>query len=199
MVTIVLLTLLPSCGESASDAYYRGRADGIAETQGQAAVAREEGRQLGFKQGYEAARPPAATAAPQGLMRTASLVVMVLGMVKIVLSLAVFVLLLILDSVSGFERFAKMLATSLGMVIVFWLSNSVTVGFSRPLTEAILAPAASTPLGKLITGLVAAVVIWGGLWFLEFIGQASEGHMYVQTAFVLIASAIISVLVPLFI
>jgi len=205
-VRVILLASLvipiASC-ESEGDAYKRGYAEGhrrgVTDAQADTAAAREEGRLAGFKEGYEAVRPTAAPTAPTGARLALSIIVTILGMAKIVLSLLMFSLLLILDSSSSVERLAKMIATSLAMIVVFWLSNTFTVGFSQPLTDALLGPASNTPTGKLLTGLVAAVVTWAGLWTLEGVAKRSEDHAYVQTGLVFMASVIVSILVPLFV
>jgi hypothetical protein len=177
-----LVITMASCGESASSAYNRGyeegHSSGVAAAKGDTAAAREEGRLVGFKEGYEAARPAAATTAPTGVWRTLSIIVMTLGMAKIVLSLLVLILLLILDNSSDSERLAKMTATSLGAVVVFWLSNTFTVRFSQPLANALLGPAASTSTGKLLTALVAVVATWAGFWAFEGIAK-TERRLYI--------------------
>lgn len=197
-----LVIMMASCAESESSAYKRGYSDGqksgAEAVREDTAAVREQGRQAGFKEGFEAARPTAGTTAPAGVWRAVSIIIMILGMVKIVLSLVVFILLLILDSPSRHEKLAKMVATSLGTIVVFWLSNTFTVGFSQPLIDVLLGPAAGTSTSKLLTGLAAALFTWAGLWAIELIVGWSEEHIYVQTVLVFLASAIVSILIPLF-
>lgn len=194
----MLALTLSACGESSGDAYRRGFSEGYDDAKVDEKIAREEGRRAGFKEGYEAARPPSGIAPPKGKLRTFSLAAMVAGMVKVVLSFVVFTLILILQSSSWPERFAKILATSFAVILVFWMSSAITMGFSRSLNDVLLATGATSPFGKLGTGLLAALLMWTFLWVLELLVVGSKGHPYLQTLYVVVSSAVVTVLIPLF-
>jgi hypothetical protein len=198
VVAYVLVLALSACGESSGDAYRRGYTKGYDGAKIDENIAREEGRRTGFKDGYEAARPPSGIAAPKGKLRTFSLVAMVAGMVKVVLSFVVFTLILIFQSSSWPERVAKILATSFAVILVFWMSSGITVGFSRSLNDVLLARGATSPFGKLGTGLLAALLMWTFLWILELFVVGSKGYPYLQTVYVVVSSAVVTVLIPLF-
>jgi hypothetical protein len=191
-----------ACGESPDDAYRRGLRDGYDVTQAQLDNAREEGHRAGlaegYRTGYEAARPPSGVAPPKGPWRTVSMIATITGLAKIILSFVIFALILIIKSSSWFERSAKIIATSLSVIIIFWLSSSLTVGFSRPVADIMLAPGATTALGKLAMGMLAAVLMWVMLWGMTRLISKSDGHLYLQLAYVMVSAAVITILVPVF-
>lgn len=197
LACVVLLTLA-ACGESSQDAYSRGFQNGYDAAKIDESAAREEGRQTGYKQGYETARPPNGVMPPPGGWLVVSTVAMILGMAKVVLSLVVFTIAIIIQSASWPERMAKIIATSLAVILVFWLSSGITVGFSRPIYALILAPGGTSPLTKLAIGLAAAVGMWLLLWALDFLVSSSKGHVYLQTLYVVLSTAIVTILVPTF-
>lgn len=200
MYALACALMLPmaACDESPRDAYSRGFNDGAESARATADTAREEGHRAGFKEGFETARPPSGITPPKGAWLTASIVAMILGMVKIILSFVIFILILIVRSASWPERAAKIIATSLAVILVFWLSNSLTLGFSRSVNDIILAPASTTALGKLGTGVLAAIIMWALLWVLDTLASASRGHAYLQTGYVLVSTSVVTILIPIF-
>jgi hypothetical protein len=198
MILLVGLAFVASC-ETDSAAYKRGYSDGY--QQGGAGVDSERAKsyQDGFKAGFEAARPSAGTTQPTGVLRTLSIVVFILGMVKIVFSLIFFIVILMLDSKLRSERVAKILATTLAALVVFWVSHISSVGISERLSDIALVPAATTGVGKVLVGVLAAALAWLSLWLLERMVQGSEGQAEVQTLLVFAASTLVAVLIPFFV
>lgn len=202
MILLIGLTSATSC-ESDSAAYRRGYSTGYQEGKSEGRQGLESERTQsyndGFKAGFEAARPSAGTSQPTGFRKTLSTVVMMLGMGKIVFSLIFFVVILMFDSPLRSERIAKILATTLAALVVFWVSHISSVGIAERLSDILLKPAATTAIGKILLGLLAAVLVWLCLWLLERWVQASEGNAEVQTFLVFAASALVSVLIPFFV
>lgn len=202
MISLIGLASVTSC-ESDSAAYKRGYSAGYQEGSAGLESQRAESHQAGFKAGYEAgfeaARPSARTTQPAGFLKTVSIVVMVFGMVKIVFSLVFFIGILILDSTIWTERFAKILATTLAALVVFWVSHISSVGLSDRLSEVALGPAATTLVAKVGVGLLAAALAWLSLWLLERVVQESKGRAELQTLLVFVASVVVAVLIPFFV
>jgi hypothetical protein len=202
-IAVLIGTLVMSgCGESPDQAYRRGFDDGHDVSQARLEDAREEGHRAGleegYRTGYEAARPPSGVAPPIGAWRTVSMAATVFGLAKIVLSFVVFALILIVKSSSWFERSAKIISTSLSVIIIFWLSSSVTLGFSRPVADIMLAPGPTTAFGKIAVGVVAAVLMWAILWGMTRLISKSEGHLYLQLIYVMVSAAVVTILIPVF-
>ena len=200
-VSIAVLAFA-GCGESPDDAYRRGFRDGHDVAQASLDNAREEGPRAGlaegYRAGYEAARPPSGVAPPTGAWRTVSMAATIIGLAKIILSFVVFALFLIVKSSSWFERSAKIISTSLSVIIIFWLSSSLTVGFSRPVADIMLAPGATTAFGKVATGALAAVLMWTMLWGMTRLISKSKDHLYLQLLYVMVSAAVVTILVPVF-
>jgi len=200
--TLIGILALAACGESPDDAYRRGFRVGQDVAQARLEDARDEGHRAGlaegYRAGYEAARPPSGLAPPKGPWRTVSMVATIVGLAKIILSFVAFALILIVKSSSWFERSAKIIATSLSVIIIFWLSSSLTVGFSRPVADIMLAPGATTAFGKIAMGTLAAVLMWVMLWTMTRLISKSKGHLYLQLAYVMVSAAVVTILLPVF-
>ena len=132
------------------------------------------------------------------IWRVASQVITFVGLAKIVLSLVVFTLSLIVKSSTDSERWAKVVATSLSVLVLFWITNSLSVDLGRNTQALLLAPAAGTPTGKLLAGAVAAACTWAFFWFLEKLARAVEDNRYIQTCLVFVSSGVVAVIVPVF-
>jgi hypothetical protein len=204
--TLVILLIGLASGascETDSAAYQRGHAVGYQEgyQKGREGLdtERTQSYQDGFKAGFEAARPSAGTTKPAGVLGTVSIIVMILGMLKIIGSLVFFILILMMDSTLRSERIAKILATSLAALVVFWMSHISSVGVSERLANIVLKPAATTVVGKILSGVLAAALAWLALWLLERLVQASERKAELQTLLVFAASALVAVLIPFFV
>lgn len=200
---MLLIGLASVACETDSAAHQRGYSEGYQQgyQEGRAGLdsERTQSYQDGFKAGFEAARPSSGTTQPTGFLRTLSIVVMILGMVKIVFSLIFFIVILMLDSTVWTERVAKILATSLAALVVFWVSHISSVGLSERLSDIVLKPAVTTAVGKVLVGVLAATLAWLSLWLLERMVQESEGQAKVQTLLVFAASAVLAVLIPFFV
>lgn len=186
---------LVSC-ESDSSAYKRGWSDGY---QAGVEYERVHAYQDGYQAGFEAARPSNTTTQPAGVFRIIYIVVTILGMVKIVVWLLIFISVLIHDSKEKSERMAKIIAIPLATLVVIWLSNISTAGFSEQLRDIALVPTPTIFGFKLLIGLAAAAGMWAGLCMVEFAFLLSEDSATIGTFFVFIASAVISIFVPFFV
>lgn len=133
---------------------------------------------------------------PTGVWRIVSNLVVLLGVLKIVLSLGIFTIRLIVDSKSESERWAKMVATSLGVLVVFWIVNSIFVGFTRPIEQYLLSPASTSPIGKLLSGMLAGFLTWLSFRCLEILVISLYGHRYLQTLFAFASSACLATIAP---
>ena len=193
-----LAVSLARCSDTSN--YNAGYANGF--VQGRAAsdsAQRASGYEEGFRAGFAEARPGSLGSVPTGVWKVVSILIAVLGILKIVGSLVLFTVILIVRGRSDLERFAKMLATTLGVIIVFWITNSLTNGFAKTFSDIALSPAGTSPGAKTSAGIIAAGVTYLSFWILEVAAKISRNHDYVETLLVLFSSGLVTILVPLFI
>lgn len=174
--------------------YEAGREAGIAEARPQIL---KEGYDAGYADGFEAARP-GTSGRPTGLWRFLILGAALLGVIKILGSLVLFTLIVILKSQNSYETTAKALVTSLSLIVIFWLSHSLTIGFSTTLEEIFLKGGAETTLGKIFWGTVGTLGMYVFLYTLEILVKRTQGHRNLQAICVFVSSFAALVLAPFF-
>lgn len=174
--------------------YEAGRDAGIEEARPQI---RKEGYDIGYADGFDAARP-GTSGRPTGLLRFLIIGAALLGMIKILGSLVVFTLIVIFKSQNSYETTAKFLVTTLSVIVLFWLSHSLTIGFSTTLEEIFLKGGAGSTLGKTLWGAVGAMGMYVFLYTLEMLVKRTKGHRNLQAICVFVSSFAALVLVPFF-
>ncbi|MBM3744975.1 MAG: hypothetical protein FJW34_04170 [Acidobacteria bacterium] len=177
--------------------YDAGREAGAAEVRAQIKNAYDEAYHAGYTAGFEAARPGTGRR-PTGVWLYLTLGAAILGMAKIVVSLVVFTLLLILRSQNPYETAAKAIVTSLSALVLFWLSNSLTIGFSTTLDAIFLSAGAGNTLGKIVWGLIGAGGMYAFLRVLEYLIKHTEEHRNLQAICVFVSSFVAAVLTLFF-
>jgi len=177
--------------------YEAGRGVGIAEVQPQIKEAYDKGYAAGYTTGFEAARPGTGRE-PTGVWLYLTLGAAILGMAKIVISLVAFTLLLIFRSQNAYEIAAKAMVTSLSALFLFWLYNSLTIGFATTLDEIFLSAGAGSFLSKLAWGLVGGGGMYGFLWLLESLVKQTKGRRNLQAICIFISSFVAAVLTMFF-
>lgn len=157
----------------------------------------QHGYNDGYAEGFRAARPGRGGHLT-GLWKYVAVVAAYIGMVKILGALIIFTLALIFESANGTEIFAKIFVSNLALIVLYWLSYSLTIGFSGALEGWLLRPGAEGGLEKIILGLFGAFGMYMFLWLLELLGEKTEGHRVVQSICIFASTFATAVLIGFF-
>ena len=142
--------------EKSTHAYTLGYEEGRADGKKAESDNFKNGYNKGYVAGYEAVRPGAGSRLDSPGTAVA-ITIALFGFLKIAAVIAWFTGTLIRRSSSNYELSAKILATALAFIVLFWFENSLSVGFSTTLDDVLFRGAMPARDGKIFWGMAGAI------------------------------------------
>lgn len=201
ILIVCSVALMTGCDSPEIDRYSREFKSGYQEGYDKGLTEGNEFKQgydKGYVEGFESARPGSG-GHPTGIWRILAIAASVLGLSKIILSLLIFTVYVVFRSETWHETTAKAIVTSLALLVLFWLSNSLTIGFTSTLDDLFLKAGAGNPIMKIVWGVLGIIGMYALLSVLWNVAKKIEGHPYFQAFCVFISTMCTTILIEFFV
>ena len=122
--------------------------------------------------------------------------ILILGPIKVSLSLVLFIAYQTFKSTHVYHTTAKVLVNCLALILFFWIGDTLASDSTSTFKAFLVAPAATDALSKLGLGFGAASVFFALFLALEAIAKASKDHGVIQAITVFASTITLCILGP---